>query len=88
MRLDLGWVVDLRDGVGGGMSGPVTGGGKGAILTDSVRAVDSGGGERRTDGEGSEEVEVVAGEESSGFIGEVKSIFLLTLWLDNGLRAW
>ena len=87
MRLGLACAVDLRDGVGEGTSGSNKGGGKEAVLSVSVRAVDCGGGENRTDGEGREEGEVVVGEESSGFIGEVKSIFLLTLWLDKGLRA-
>lgn len=82
-----GLAVDLRDGVGGRMSGSVIGGGKAAILTGFVCLIDVGGGERRTDGEGSEEVEVVAGEESSALVGEVKSIFRLTLCLDKGPRS-
>lgn len=87
MRFDLGWPLDLLDGVDGAMSGPITSGGNGAISTVFVRVVGLEGGERRDDGEGSEGVEVVAGEESSAFVGEVKSIVLLTLWLDDGLRA-
>ncbi len=87
MRFDLGWPLDLLDGVDGAMSGPITSGGKGAISTGFMRVFGLEGGERRDDGEGSEEVEVVAGEESSAFVGEVKSIFLLILWLDSGLRA-
>lgn len=81
-------MVDLRDGVDGGISGSVIGGRKAAVLTGFVYIIDVGGGERRTDGEGSEEVEVVAGEESSAVVGEVKSIFRLTLWLDKGPRSW
>ncbi len=84
MRFDLGWPVDLLERVSGTMLEPISGGGKGAISVGFVRFVGLEGGERRIDGEGSEEVEVVAGEASSAF---VKSILLLTLWLDNGFWA-
>ena len=89
VRVGFGLSVGLRfrDGVvGGGMSCPDLDGGGNVAISEQLPVLGFRGGERRMDGEGSDE-KMDAGEAWYGFVGDVKSILRFSFWVDNGVRA-